>query len=233
LVVGAPPSFEQLIDLPDPIKLPAYYASAVDTIGLTNVRLAAHTYSANQILQEQHVKDLVKAWRAKYPNEKRYPLPPDKRTLYVKADGAHPTESGALLWTRACKEFRNLSSSLKVELLHMMRGEHVHWNSEKKEGTNKLYMRFFLRYMVWREHVEVVNTPSVQPSRGEMQELFNLPILREKVRRWRRFSSTSPTRAMQRCCYTGSSTSLNTILCLTTNLASRSRESIVPSPEIP
>ncbi|KAF1845313.1 uncharacterized protein K460DRAFT_282414 [Cucurbitaria berberidis CBS 394.84] len=171
------PSFPALISLPNPLANPALYAAAADTIRISNWRFKEHA-PYTQVLKEEHVKQLAKGWRLMYPDEVKYPFPPDLRTLYVKTDDKHPApaEGGLPLWTQACEEFQEMNGFEKPAFLSKTRAQHNRENELDGHGiekAEKLYLRIFKRYLVWKEHAEKEDERhDQQPTRKELQDFF-------------------------------------------------------------
>ncbi|KAH9864184.1 hypothetical protein J1614_010118 [Plenodomus biglobosus] len=179
----APRSFTSLMTLPNPQEDPAFYAAACDTIRSSNWRLDAHGPYPQQ-LQKSHVRKLKKDWRASYPDETKYPFPPDPRDLYVKLNGAHPLDDDEGVrntsWARACEEFHWIKGDpfTKSSLLRKTRNDHIRENrieGESVEGQDKLQVRIYVRYLVWREHTASKKdiTTDSQPSRRELTIFFD------------------------------------------------------------
>ncbi|CAO2655800.1 Nn.00g046030.m01.CDS01 [Neocucurbitaria sp. VM-36] len=176
-LTNALPSFPSLITLPAPQTQPALYAAAVDTIRISNWRFKEHG-PYTRVLLEKHVKKQAEDWRKQFPNEEKYPLPPDLRTLYVKTGDKHPApgEGGKPLWTLACEEFQAMKDFGKPGFLRKTRAQHIRENELEGRGVEqeeRLYLRIFKRYLAWKEHAERADERrDQQPTRKEMQDLF-------------------------------------------------------------
>ena len=169
----APRSFDGFKHLPDPSQ-PAYYAAAVDTIRVTNFRLTQHD-TTDHPLRRAHVKQSITQWRSDHTNRLKYPLPPDRRTLYVEVNDQPPMR-GATMWTKACEEWAAMNALDKAGYLSKTRAQHIRENELEGSGTerdDKLYLRIFKRYLAWRQHVlSKDNKVDVQPSRSELIAFF-------------------------------------------------------------
>ena len=172
---SALPSFPSFISLPDPHAYPGLYTAAIDTMRITSWRLNQHG-PYEQVLRKAHVRELVRNWRALHPSAADYPLPPDARTLFVKTDDKHPApeEGGEPLWTQACKEFLEMKEFEKPGYLRKTRAQHIRENELDGHGLErdeKLYLRIFKRYLVWREYVN--NEDSREDNQPTRQDLLN------------------------------------------------------------
>ncbi|KAF2130533.1 hypothetical protein P153DRAFT_356282 [Dothidotthia symphoricarpi CBS 119687] len=163
-----PPSFPATKELPDPLVHPALYAAAADVIRLTNYYLWAHGPYSVPPKEEWVIQEALK-----FPG--RFPLPPDPRTLYVKEGGGDPTGDGKKLWTKACRVVKKMGVEEKKRFLKTTRQQHLDVHNSGYKDTiahfEKHMMRFFCRYLVWREHVNS-NHDDEQPSRQEMEEFW-------------------------------------------------------------
>jgi hypothetical protein len=105
---GKPPTFPETISLPNLLEQPAYYAAAVDTIWLTNMRLEAHALYHPDVLMKPILDEFVEKWRETHIDTAVFPYPPDPQTLHVLEKERPSEEGGARLWNRACKKYRQL-----------------------------------------------------------------------------------------------------------------------------
>lgn len=170
----------------DPAAHPALYAASVDTIRMTNHYLHLLAPYSNDLTH-----DLVQR-NAQILQRKRPKLwlPPDLRSLYVlHKDGVliKPTDTNSrLVWVKAWKEYRKLSDLEKWSYLTSTKEQHVrqHHLFEERE-SDRMVVRFFKRYLVWKEHVDKhlkdpVQYPHQQPSQAQLEALFNKPEIKEK-----------------------------------------------------
>ncbi|CBY00332.1 hypothetical protein IAQ61_011262 [Plenodomus lingam] len=180
---NSPRSFTSMMKLPDPQVDPAFYAAACDVIRSSNWRLDAHG-PYRQSLQKSHLKQLKRNWRQSYPDEAKYPFPADPRVLFVKLNDAHPLDEDEgvrnTTWARACEEFDRVKGDTftKSSLLRKTRDDHIRENKmegQGVEGEDKLQVRMYVRYLVWREHsaAKKARTTDTQPSRRELEAYFN------------------------------------------------------------
>jgi hypothetical protein len=170
--------FPELISLSDPQKYPAYYAAAVDTIWLTNMRLQAHAPHNPNALPKALMDEVCEEWRDAHTDDDKHHFPPDRRTLFVIAGDVHTFddfEGGVPPWNRACRLYQKMGAAQKKAYLGKSRA----YIEKKYEYTvtDDLYTDFFLRYLAWREHV-LLGGEDIQTSRQQLQGFFGEPTVK-------------------------------------------------------
>ncbi|KAJ8114551.1 hypothetical protein OPT61_g3595 [Boeremia exigua] len=194
--VDIPPTFDNLITLPDARQNPALYAAAVDTIRMTNRYFNLVGQYSKSPLTEEHVRWMQEQWpstvneagkRVRLFPVEDYPMPPDGRTLFVKDAMGDPTDrKRPVLWIKACDSVSDMSTYEWEQHLGYTR-EYLIELSEKSIGADdtSLVLDIFKRYLVWHELVEgeserAQNFLEAQPSFADLEEFFDREEVKEK-----------------------------------------------------
>lgn len=194
--VDIPPTFDNLIQLPNARDEPALYAAAVDTIRMTNTYFElVGPYSRERPLTAKHVQKKQQQWPSvtdKHSNVvtlsplENYPRPPDLRTLFVKENMGNPTDDKQnALWLQACRDLQAMSSDAKEDYLQCTRNMLIEQAKSRPGEDDKrnswLILEIFKRYLVWREfrlgsdsgETEEEKTEDEQPTWSDMEAFFN------------------------------------------------------------
>src|SRR5690242_10386120 len=187
--VGLPATFDNLINLPDPSKEPAFHAAAADCVRMTNwIFELTGTYSPLAPLTEEHVMELLDCWpstvtaqgkRVKLTPEEDFPLPPDGRMLFVKEKLEDPTDYGKpVVWAAACRSWARMSDAQWEAYLGLSRDQLIAQAKARLGGDDSwLVQEIFKRYLVWDELAQGISERAKafadrQPSAEELEEFF-------------------------------------------------------------
>ncbi|KAF2690289.1 hypothetical protein K458DRAFT_399637 [Lentithecium fluviatile CBS 122367] len=218
------PSFPEHISLPDPQENPALYQAAIETIRTTNAYFVIHAPYAEP--SPRPPKDLVeriaKRWRKAFPDEDKFPMPPDQRTLLARPIDMRPEEThigGRRLWTFACKRILKMDWDTKWKYLTASYKEIVKEEEMRWEKYNEMMIRCFIRYLVQRDYTIIKQTsPDQQPTPAELDEFFSregnqdglfladihrqhpgVKNVLELIRRVERFATLTPASCTDEC----------------------------------
>lgn len=201
--VDIPPTFDDLVELPDYQTEPVLYAAAVDTIRMTNTYFElTGSYDSERSKRYPLTKDLVlektETWlstvdengnKKELSPEEGYAGPPDPRTLFVKEKMGDPTDEKLRpLWTKACGDVKRMSDYNWERYLGYTRQQLINQAKSRLDKDEEwLIVEIFKRYLVWNELVEgqrvskrARNLVEEQPTWVQMEEFFTREDVKEE-----------------------------------------------------
>ena len=185
-----PPTYPELISVPDPQEKPALYKAAVDAIRVANDYFVksgcgSGLQGPNSYPTKEWLCQLADSFSARYESEDHdFMEPPDLRILWVTDKHYHPCDKKIpwknRLWVVACKQYYKLDEEEKINLLlrtHPEQQKDYERSFSDVNIYNKFLVGIFMKYIAHVEQDAIIRESQidVQPTDAALDAFFAAP----------------------------------------------------------